>query len=97
LSDTEILLTWTDNSNNETGFIIERSDGIHGWEEVGRVGANVTSFTDTGLRYTWQYYYRVSAYNASGSAPYGGPGVSAWTWMYPYEDCDGVALNGAAW
>ncbi len=56
----------------------------------------MTSFTDTGLRYTWQYYYRVIAYNASGSSAPGG-GASAWTWMFPYEDCDGVALNGAAW
>jgi uncharacterized repeat protein (TIGR01451 family) len=95
LSDTEILITWTDSSNNETGFIIERFDGIK-WETAGTVGANVTSFTDTGLRYTWQYYYRVIAYNASGSSAPGG-GASAWTWMFPYEDCDGVALNGAAW
>jgi uncharacterized repeat protein (TIGR01451 family) len=95
LSDTEILLTWTDNSSNETGFIIERFDGIK-WETAGTVGANVTSFTDTGLRYTWEYSYRVIAYNASGSSTPGG-GASAWTWMFPYEDCDGVALNGLAW
>ncbi|OQX17121.1 MAG: hypothetical protein BWK80_39625, partial [Desulfobacteraceae bacterium IS3] len=96
ISHEAIYLAWTDNSDNETGFIVERSDGIHGWEAVGAVGANVTSFTDTGLRYSWQYYYRVSAYNDSGSFGYSS-GASAWTWFYPYEDCDGVALNGAVW
>ncbi len=41
-------LTWTDNSNNESGFIIERMDGNAGiFAEVGRVAENVVTFADT--------------------------------------------------
>ncbi len=61
LSDTEILLAWTDNSNNETGFIIERFDGIK-WETAGTVGANVIPirFQKMGfaMRKTASLYFR---------------------------------------
>lgn len=57
-------LVWTDNSNNELGFQIERASSAGGpWELAGTVGANVTSFTDSGLAPSTTYYYRVSASN----------------------------------
>lgn len=70
-SQTLISLAWDDSSSNESGFKIERSpNGISGWIEVGTVAADVTIYTDTGLALSTTYYYRVSAYNASGdSAP----------------------------
>ncbi|HYO08098.1 MAG TPA: fibronectin type III domain-containing protein [Tepidisphaeraceae bacterium] len=71
LSRTSIRLTWADNSGNETGFRIERSlNGTSGWAQVGSVGANVTTFENTGLTRNTRYYYRVVAYNASGTSPY---------------------------
>ena len=60
----EIDLTWTDNSNSETGFIVERSpDGSTNWTQVGTPAANATSFNDTtaGLVVNTAYYYRVRA------------------------------------
>jgi hypothetical protein len=61
-----IKLAWQDNSSAETGFIVERSlNGTTGWVEIGRTGANTTTFTDpSGARRT-PYFYRVRAYNAS--------------------------------
>ncbi|MFP4007273.1 MAG: DUF4114 domain-containing protein [Spirulinaceae cyanobacterium] len=67
-SDTEIALAWNDNSNNETGFKIERSLDNTNWTEVGTAGANTTSYTDTGLSADTQYYYRLSAINGVGTS-----------------------------
>lgn len=62
-------VTWIDNSDNETGFKIERKRGSLGeFEPVAIVGPNVTSFTDTPLRSGTGYWYRVRAFNAAGGA-----------------------------
>jgi fibronectin type 3 domain-containing protein len=68
-SSSQIDLSWTDNSDNETGFTIERSpNGTSSWEGIATVGANVTTYSDTGLQYATTYYYRVRAYNAQGNS-----------------------------
>lgn len=68
---TAIDLSWTDNSDNETGFRIERSpNGTSGWVERDTVGANVTTYQDTGLNCNTTYYYRVCAYNGAGDSDY---------------------------
>lgn len=66
VSDTEIKLTWTDASNNETDFDVERSDvGINsGWKNIGTPPANTTIYNDTGLAANKQYWYKVRARNA---------------------------------
>ena len=69
LSSTEIRLNWTDNSNNETGFEIDRSaNGTSGWTQIGTVGANVATFNNTGLTPSTQYFYRVRSVNAGGAS-----------------------------
>ncbi len=71
-SRTQINLSWRDNSGDEGGFRIERcqGSGCTNFVEVGTVGANVTSVSNTGLtRYT-VYTYRVRAYNAAGNSAY---------------------------
>lgn len=69
-----VVLRWIDNSNNEIGFGIERkSKSDDPYYQVGRVGANVTSYEQDELS-TYgvfpgeEYYYRVRAYNDKGSA-----------------------------
>ncbi len=69
-SSTSISLTWTDNSNNEAGFKIERStDGIT-FTQVGTSGANTATFTDTGLIASTAYTYRVRGYSGSNNSTY---------------------------
>ena len=59
-----IDLTWSDNSTNETGFIVERRRVFWGhWAEIGRTSANTTTFLETGLFPGIDYIYRVRAYN----------------------------------
>jgi len=69
-TDTTMLLTWEDKSNNETGFIVELSDdGDFGDAEITRViGANITQFLFTGLTPGATYHFRACAYNGVGSS-----------------------------
>jgi subtilisin family serine protease len=62
-------LSWNDNSNNETGFAIERKTGTGSFVQIATVDANVTSFTDSGLAKN-TYAYRVRAYNSQGNSAY---------------------------
>ena len=63
------VVTWTDNSTNETAFLISRKLGPGGtYAQVGTVGANVATFTDdnggAGLALNTNYCYSVVATNA---------------------------------
>ena len=71
LSSSKVHLNWTDRSATETGFRIERSPltDTH-FREIATVGANTTSFTDTGLNEATKYWYRVRAYNAVTTSAY---------------------------
>jgi hypothetical protein len=64
------LLTWDDNSENEEGFVVERtvSDNcIGGWEIIGYTGANENYFEDV---YIPGACYRVAAYDRDGLSAY---------------------------
>ncbi|MDM8564603.1 cadherin-like domain-containing protein [Candidatus Halobeggiatoa sp. HSG11] len=63
ISQTQINLSWTDNSNDETGFKIER-DGV----VIQTTEANITSYNDTGLTCGTTYNYSVKASNATGDS-----------------------------
>ncbi len=76
LSSSQITLTWSDNSSNETGFSLERSaDGIN-WSQFAMVGSNIVSYTDTGLAASTTYNYRVNAYNSAGNSSYSNIGTA---------------------
>ncbi|MEO6807852.1 MAG: fibronectin type III domain-containing protein [Isosphaeraceae bacterium] len=71
VSSTQINLTWTDNSGNETGFALERSlDGTSSWTSINSPTTNTTSYSDTGLASSTAYFYRIKAVNAKGSSSY---------------------------
>jgi plastocyanin len=69
-SATEVVLTWTDASSNETGFRIERRTLTGAYQEVGTVGANTTSFVAGGLSSGTFYIFRVRAQNATGNSAF---------------------------
>ena len=72
ISKSQINLTWSDSSNNEGGFKIERCQGVNctSFTMVGQVGQNVTAFSNTGLSKNTAYRYRVRAFNAAGNSAY---------------------------
>jgi C1A family cysteine protease len=72
VSTTQIRLLWTDNSNNETGFKIERCQGSNctNFTQVTTAGPDITTYLNGGLRRGTVYLYRVRSYNATGNSAY---------------------------
>lgn len=72
VSQSQINLSWTDNADDESGFIIERRRGANGnFSEIASVGADITSYPDTGLSQGTTYYYRVRVFGGeSGNFSY---------------------------
>lgn len=66
-----VILSWRDNSNDEIGFRIERKTGSSGaWVQIATVGANVTTYGDTGVLPDTLHSYRVRSFNAGGASSY---------------------------
>ena len=64
-----VSLSWVDNSNNETGFKIQRKKGVTGtYATITTTAANVTSYNDSSVTDGTVYYYRVCATNATGDS-----------------------------
>ena len=71
VSHRQINLSWTDNADNERGFIIEHSQNPDsGWIVVDTTAQNQTFYSDTTLESNKTYFFRVRAYNDSGSSPF---------------------------
>jgi carboxypeptidase T len=72
ISRSQINLAWTDNSSNETGFRIQRCKGstCTNFTQIASAGANVKSYSNTGLSTNTTYRYRVYAYNTAGNSAY---------------------------
>ena len=66
-----ITVTWKDNSDNETGFVIYREtlDLNEGMQQLAEVGENQTTYTDNGVTEGISYTYAVTAKNAEGETP----------------------------
>ena len=74
VSRTEVRLAWTDNSDDELGFRIERSTDGTQWSYLTEVGANVTTYSNVNLKRNATYYYRVQAYNVAGNSAFSNTG-----------------------
>jgi hypothetical protein len=69
-SSSSISLSWSDNSSDETNFVVQRSTTSgSGFTTIATPGVNTTSYADTsGLSASTTYYYRVYATNSAGSS-----------------------------
>ena len=79
-----VQLTWSDNSSDETGFVIERCDPPFddlrstrttatcrgAWKIIANLAANTTTYVDNTVIANQTYIYRVKATNQAGSSPY---------------------------
>jgi fibronectin type 3 domain-containing protein len=64
-----IKLTWSDNSTNETSFVLMQSSTSGGiFNKLITIPANTTSYTDVGLGSSSTYYYKIQATNAGGNS-----------------------------
>jgi titin len=69
-SESQLNLSWTDNSGNESGFEIERSQDGTNFSKIADAEANATSYPSNGLSPNTQYWYRVRAKNNGGNSGY---------------------------
>ena len=53
-----------------SGFFTERSTDGRKYTQIALVGANATTYANTGLSANKTYYYRVRATNAAGNSAY---------------------------
>lgn len=60
-----VALTWTDLSDKENGFILERASAGGNYEEIADLAANTESFTDETIASYGVYTYRLKAYNTT--------------------------------
>lgn len=84
IQGTGIMITWTDNSNNETHFkIFRRKSTDTNFSVVGLAGFNALTFTDNSVEPQTEYVYYVEALNETGTGASGqavittGPEINA--------------------
>ena len=85
-----VILSWTDNSVDETGFFLQRATNpgfTAGLVNIA-VGPNVVSYIDTSAAPGRTYYYRVQAFNVVGDGAY--PALAA---GYPGEYANSAFSN----
>lgn len=68
LINSQIVLTWTDNSTNETGFTIERKIGTGTYTQIGTVATNIATYSDVAISAGNTYTYRVFSTNSAGNS-----------------------------
>ena len=66
----QVNLTWRDNSNNETGFQVERSSDGTVFTVKATTAANTTKYKDVTAVKGQTYFYRVAARNNVGLSDY---------------------------
>ena len=67
----KVTLNWSDNADNETSYVVERSlSATGGFSRLVSVPANSSSFVDGAVSRKTTYYYRVAAANANGTSDY---------------------------
>lgn len=89
----QITLRWIDTTSDETGFKVERCQGAGctNYVQIGTVGVNGTSYTDSTVAANTSYSYRVRATkNGTDSAPSnvatGNTGVTTGCTVYASDD-----------
>jgi hypothetical protein len=71
VSSSGISLSWKDNSSDETGFEIYRSETPgSGFTLINTAGTNISAYTDGGLAASSIHYYKVRAANQAGFSGY---------------------------
>ncbi|MBC8053540.1 MAG: T9SS type A sorting domain-containing protein [Sphingobacteriaceae bacterium] len=70
ITPNSLNLGWTDNSDSELGFILERSINGTAFSILDTLNANTTTFSDAGLEPNKTYYYRIKGFTAAETSAY---------------------------
>lgn len=100
ISANEIQLNWKDNSYQEKEFVIEAKQ-FTSFREIGRVGANTTTFIHKGTLSEGTFTYRVKAVNGIVQSAYSNEAMASGGKKAGYTDLGGVkwaveAIEGLA-
>lgn len=68
ISTSRVDLSWTDSSNNEDGFVIERSIDGGAWTQIATAARNATTFSDQSVPSRASLLYRVASSNIAGAS-----------------------------
>jgi hypothetical protein len=69
ISSSQIDMSWTDNAENEDGYVIEQKT-TKSYTVIDTLEKDVTSFSSTDLTELTEYTYRVRAFNVAGYSDY---------------------------
>ena len=69
-SETNVMLTWTDNANGENGFSVERKESGNQFSEITTIPSNQTTYSDNSVKAGTTYTYRVRAFNDAAFSAY---------------------------
>lgn len=70
ISGSQINLTWSDNSDNESGFEIYRAKENKEFKLIHTSGVNETAYSDVELNASTTYFYKVRAIGNTGQSSY---------------------------
>ena len=87
-------VTWKDNSDNESGFMVERKSGSEDWKVIGNVPFDTTVYHDPNLA-AGTYMYRVMAMPKSGEHETGKGAYSGEVMVVIDADSTGGAMAGS--
>jgi len=96
ISSSEIKLQWSDNSNNEDGFLIERKKSPGTFTIIALLGSNTTLYNDTGLLPNTTYYYRVASYNIFGTSSYSNIASATTGYSLLYISPQGITIGSGS-
>lgn len=68
-SSSQINLTWSANPTNIDGFTVQRSVNATSFTTIATLAGTATGYASTGLNDGTTYYYRITAFNSTGSSP----------------------------
>jgi len=104
VSSFQINLSWSDNSNNEDGFEIERSSNGIDYLLLATIYSDTAPYSDATVSPFITYYYRVRAFNTIGDKSTWSDKISVNTiepvWIAIAAGSFhslGLAINGAIW
>jgi len=94
ISNKSIMLGWTDNASNETGFIIERKEAGGSFVKITDIEANITTYYDSTLAENTTYVYQISAFNSLDTSVYSNEATATTTDSPTPLDYYVDAING---
>ena len=96
VTSNNVTLTWIDNSDNETGFEIQRSTTSgSGFATIDTTASDVTTYLDETVLPETEYFYQIRAINSYGESDYT-PEVSVTTPAIPTVNLGNTEIFGSS-